>query len=65
MFHARPAFDALLGMGGAGLFILDLVDLARTDLNAILTAVACLWVDHRVHSYLRFQIADFRLKNAD
>ena len=66
MLHARPAFDAILRMGRAGLIVFDLVDLGWTDLSTVLTSVARLLLDHRVHNYSisnsKFQIADCKLK---
>lgn len=51
-----PAFDTILWMERIGSVFFDLIDLARTDLGAVSTAIALIVVDNRIHCSSKSQL---------
>jgi hypothetical protein len=50
LLDASPAFDAVFGPDRDGIIPLDLVNVARADLNTILAGPTLLFVDEGIHN---------------
>lgn len=55
--HASPTFDTLFRVDRIGFIFFDLIDLTGTDLGAVSTTIAFVWVNNRIHNF-KLQISN-------
>jgi hypothetical protein len=53
LIDARRTFDAILRMNRVGFAVRNDVDLTRTDLDTVFTAITVLTMDDRIHNHTR------------
>ena len=50
LVYTGPAFDTILGTDRVRLFAIHFIDLTRTDLSTVSTAIAFVLVNNRIHN---------------